>query len=71
MRVLIVEDDQRLARLMVRVLKEEHIGADTVVDGNDGLSAAPQGACMTSASSTGCCPARTVRVSVGHFAKLE
>lgn len=44
MRVLIVEDDRRLSRLMERVLKEEHIDTDSVGDGNDGLSAALQGA---------------------------
>lgn len=37
MRVLIIEDDTRLARLMVQVLNEEHIHADTVADGSAGL----------------------------------
>ena len=37
MRVLFVEDDQRLARLMARVLEEEHISVDAVNDGDTGL----------------------------------
>lgn len=43
MRVLLVEDDQRLSRLMTKVLKEEHIDSVAVENGNDGLSAALQG----------------------------
>jgi DNA-binding response OmpR family regulator len=37
MRMLIVEDDQRLARLIVRVLTEEWFTADTAHDGDTGL----------------------------------
>jgi two-component system, OmpR family, response regulator len=44
MRVLFVEDDQRLARLVARVLAEEHIGVDTANDGDTGLELALRGA---------------------------
>jgi DNA-binding response OmpR family regulator len=44
MRVLIVEDDQRLARLMSRVLAEEHITSDVANDGDTGLELALRGA---------------------------
>jgi DNA-binding response OmpR family regulator len=44
MRVLFVEDDQRLARLMARVLEEEHISVDTANDGDTGLELALRGA---------------------------
>jgi two-component system OmpR family response regulator len=37
MRVLIIEDDRRLARLMVDVLKEEHIITDVAHNGEVGL----------------------------------
>jgi two-component system OmpR family response regulator len=40
MRVLIIEDDQRLARLMSRVLEEEHFNTDTAHDGDAGLELA-------------------------------
>jgi two-component system OmpR family response regulator len=40
MRVLIIEDDQRLARLMKRVLEEEHFLVDTAFTGDDGLEMA-------------------------------
>jgi DNA-binding response OmpR family regulator len=43
MRVLIIEDDQRLARLMNRVLAEEHITADAAHDGDSGLELALRG----------------------------
>lgn len=37
MRVLLVEDDQRLARLIARVLEEEHLAIDVAHDGDTGL----------------------------------
>ncbi|MCU0494335.1 MAG: response regulator transcription factor [Chloroflexaceae bacterium] len=40
MRVLIIEDDQRLTRLMQRVLADEHIAADVANDGETGLDLA-------------------------------
>jgi DNA-binding response OmpR family regulator len=40
MRVLIVEDDQRLARLMARVLEEEHFSVDAAHDGDGGVELA-------------------------------
>jgi two-component system, OmpR family, response regulator len=43
MRILIVEDDQRLARLMVRVLAEEHLASDVANDGDSGLELALRG----------------------------
>jgi two-component system, OmpR family, response regulator len=43
MRVLIVEDDQRLARLMARVLTEEHLASDVTNDGDSGLELALRG----------------------------
>ncbi|NTV65977.1 MAG: response regulator transcription factor [Oscillochloris sp.] len=43
MRVLIIEDDQRLARLMARVLTEEHYTVDIAHDGEEGLDLALQG----------------------------
>jgi DNA-binding response OmpR family regulator len=43
MRVLVVEDDQRLARLMTRVLGEEHIAVDVAHDGDTGLELALRG----------------------------
>jgi two-component system OmpR family response regulator len=43
MRVLIVEDDRRLARLMSRVLDEEHLGSDIANDGDTGLELALRG----------------------------
>ncbi|HEU5102606.1 MAG TPA: response regulator transcription factor [Roseiflexaceae bacterium] len=44
MRVLFVEDDRRLTRLMARVLEEEHISVDTANDGDTGLELALRGA---------------------------
>src|SRR5690348_591548 len=38
MRVLVIEDDQRLARLVARVLAEEHYQVDVANDGDAGLS---------------------------------
>jgi DNA-binding response OmpR family regulator len=38
MRVLVIEDDQRLARLVARVLGEEHYQVDVANDGDTGLS---------------------------------
>jgi two-component system, OmpR family, response regulator len=43
MRVLIIEDDQRLARLMARVMGEEHLSVDTAHDGDTGLELALRG----------------------------
>src|SRR5512138_36158 len=43
MRVLIVEDDQRLARLMRHVLEEEHLASDIANDGDTGLELALRG----------------------------
>ena len=43
MRVLIIEDDQRLTRLMARVLKEEHLAVDVSHDGESGLDLALRG----------------------------
>ncbi|NNJ11602.1 response regulator transcription factor [Chloroflexales bacterium ZM16-3] len=43
MRVLIIEDDQRLARLMARVLSEEHFTVEVANDGDEGLDIALQG----------------------------
>ncbi|NCC32617.1 MAG: response regulator transcription factor [Chloroflexia bacterium] len=37
MRVLVIEDDQRLARLVARVLREEHYQVDEAHDGEVGL----------------------------------
>jgi two-component system, OmpR family, response regulator len=43
MRVLIIEDDTRLARLIARVLEEENITVDVAHDGNEGLELALRG----------------------------
>ena len=43
MRVLIIEDDARLARLVTRVLEEEHYAADVCHDGAEGLDLALRG----------------------------
>lgn len=43
MRVLIVEDDQRLARLIREVLEEEHFNVDVAQDGDTGLELALRG----------------------------
>lgn len=43
MRVLVIEDDQRLARLIARVLDEEHMQTDVVHDGASGLDLALRG----------------------------
>jgi two-component system OmpR family response regulator len=43
MRVLLIEDDQRLARLIARVLNEEHIQVDLAHDGETGLDLALRG----------------------------
>jgi two-component system OmpR family response regulator len=37
MKVLLIEDDQRLARLIARVLRDEHYQVDMVHDGDTGL----------------------------------
>lgn len=44
MRILIIEDDQRVARLMKRVLEEEGFTVDAVHDGDAGLELALSGA---------------------------
>jgi DNA-binding response OmpR family regulator len=44
MRVLVVEDDRRLAALMARVLGEEHLIVDVAHDGDEGLEMALTGA---------------------------
>lgn len=44
MRILIIEDDQRLTRLMKRVLEEEHFAVDVAHDGDTGLEIALRGA---------------------------
>jgi len=43
MRVLIIEDDLRLARLIARVMHEEHLSVDTANDGDTGLELALRG----------------------------
>ncbi len=43
MRALIVEDEQRLVRLLRRVLEEEHYVVDTASDGTDGEALARDG----------------------------
>jgi two-component system, OmpR family, response regulator len=43
MRVLVIEDDQRLARLIARVLVDEHYTVDLAADGATGLELALQG----------------------------
>lgn len=44
MRVLLIEDDQRLAALIKRVLVDEHYGVDVANDGDTGLEWALRGA---------------------------
>jgi two-component system, OmpR family, response regulator len=43
MRVLIIEDDLRLARLIARVMHEEHLSVDAANDGDTGLELALRG----------------------------
>lgn len=43
MRILIVEDDERLARIMERVLHQEHFDVDLAADGEAGLESALTG----------------------------
>jgi DNA-binding response OmpR family regulator len=43
MRILLIEDDQRLTRLMQRVLEEEHYSVDVAHDGETGLELALRG----------------------------
>lgn len=43
MRILLIEDDQRLARLMTRVFEEEHFAVDVAHDGDTGLELALRG----------------------------
>ena len=44
MRVLIVEDDRRLVRLIAQVLEEEHFTVDVAYDGDTGVDLALRGA---------------------------
>lgn len=44
MRILLIEDDQRLARLIVRVFADEHFAVDVAHDGDTGLELALRGA---------------------------
>jgi len=44
MRVLVIEDDQRLSRLIARVLEAEHYTVDLAADGHTGLELALRGA---------------------------
>jgi two-component system, OmpR family, response regulator len=37
MRILVIEDDQRLSKLIKRVLEEEHFTVETITDGDMGL----------------------------------
>ncbi|NJO83744.1 MAG: response regulator transcription factor [Blastochloris sp.] len=43
MRILLIEDDRRLARLVARVLSEEHYQVDVAHDGESGLELALRG----------------------------
>ena len=43
MRILIVEDDECLARIMERVLCQEHFDVDLATDGESGLESALTG----------------------------
>jgi DNA-binding response OmpR family regulator len=43
MRILVIEDDKRLAQLILRVLEEEKFSVDVVHDGNIGLEMALRG----------------------------
>ncbi|MDW8213992.1 MAG: response regulator [Roseiflexaceae bacterium] len=43
MKILLIEDDQRLARLIARVLHDEHYQVDVVHDGDTGLDYALRG----------------------------
>jgi len=43
MRILIIEDDERLARIMERVLRQEHFDVDLATDGEAGLESALTG----------------------------
>lgn len=43
MKILLIEDDQRLARLIARVLRDEHYQVDVVHDGETGLEQALHG----------------------------
>lgn len=44
MRVLLIEDDKRLAGLILKVLQSEHFSADVAYDGDDGVEIALRGA---------------------------
>ena len=41
MRVLIVEDEHRLAETLSQILKEQHYQTDTVHDGTDWITPSP------------------------------
>jgi len=47
MRLLIVEDDQRLTRLMAQVLGEEHFTVDVAHKGDTGLDLILRSYCAT------------------------
>ena len=40
MRVLLIEDDQRLAKLIIDMLSTQHFSVDHVTDGNEGMELA-------------------------------
>ncbi len=62
MRVLIVEDEVRLAELISRTLKRELIETAIAHDGREGLEGA-MGGHTTSSSSTACCRSSTASMS--------
>ena len=67
MRILIIEDDQRLTRLMKQVLEEEKMAVDVAHDGDTGLELALRG--MYDVAVIDCCPAVTVRPSAVRFGR--
>lgn len=56
MRLLIVEDEKRLALSLAKGLTAEGYAVDVVHDGREGLHRATEGR-TTWSSSTSCCPA--------------
>ena len=65
MRVLVIEDDRRLANLIQKVLEEEHFGVDLAHDGDLGLEIALR-APMISPLSIGCSRGAMDHPSVGR-----
>jgi len=59
MRVLLVEDEQRLAENIVAALRETGLAVDHAADGEIGSHFAEQGWYMMQSSSTLCCPVRS------------